>query len=206
MKIITISREFGSGGRELGRHLADRLGFDYYDREIITAIAQNQGLDEGYVEKTMEGNTWQSVPLTYRSSFASGAIMGAPQLRLLLEQKRVIEGIAKSGRDCVIVGRNADVFLADEEPLNIFVCADIDTKLRRCTERAPSDEKLSRAQLEQNIRRIDKNRAKTREIIAGGRWGERSTYHITVNTGDWNIKELSSALADFALHWFRRKK
>ena len=52
-KIITMEREFGSGGRELGRRLADVLGFDYYDREIITAIAQAQGMDEGYVEKAL---------------------------------------------------------------------------------------------------------------------------------------------------------
>ena len=68
MKIITISREFGSGGRELGKRLADTLGFDYYDREIITAIAGAQGLDEAYVEKSMENANWQRVPLTYRHS------------------------------------------------------------------------------------------------------------------------------------------
>ena len=62
MKIVTISREFGSGGRELGRRLADLLGFDYYDREIITAIAQAQGMDEGYVEKSLEDHAWQHIP------------------------------------------------------------------------------------------------------------------------------------------------
>ena len=59
MKIITISREFGSGGRELGKRLADELGFDYYDREIITAIASARGMDEGYVEKALENHAWQ---------------------------------------------------------------------------------------------------------------------------------------------------
>lgn len=54
MKIITISREFGSGGRELGKHIADLIGYDYYDREIITAIAEQNRLDESYVEKALE--------------------------------------------------------------------------------------------------------------------------------------------------------
>lgn len=66
MKIITISREFGSGGRELGKRLADELGFDYYDREIIESIAKGQGLDEGYVEKALEDHAWRRGPLTFR--------------------------------------------------------------------------------------------------------------------------------------------
>lgn len=65
MRIITISREFGSGGRELGKRLADALGFDYYDREIIESIAKGQGLDEGYVEKALEEHAWRRVPLTF---------------------------------------------------------------------------------------------------------------------------------------------
>lgn len=68
MRIITISREFGSGGRELGKRLADWLGFDYYDREIITAIAQNQGLDEKYAENTLDNHGWQTIPVTFHRS------------------------------------------------------------------------------------------------------------------------------------------
>ena len=204
MRIITISREFGSGGRELGKRLADALGFDYYDREIIESIAKEQGLDEGYVEKALEEHAWRRVPLTFCRSF-SGAAVQSVQTALLLEQKRVIEGIARVGNDCVIVGRNADVILRRENPFHIFVCADMESKIRRCTERAGADEKLSRRELEQNIRRIDKYRASTREMLAGGKWGERSTYQLTVNTTDWRIKELAPAVGDFALCWFRRE-
>ena len=63
-RIITISREFGSGGRELGKRLSDILGFDYYDREIIAAIAEAKGLDENYVEKALESGISQRVPVT----------------------------------------------------------------------------------------------------------------------------------------------
>lgn len=206
MRIITISREFGSGGRELGKRLADTLGYDYYDREIITAIAQAQSLDKNYVEKALENHAWQRVPLTYRHSFASSLVLQAPQTNLLLEQKRVIDGIAKAGKDCVIVGRNADVLLAAHHPFSIFVCADMETKIHRCTERAADGENLTRKEIEQNIRRIDKNRAKTREIITGSKWGECGTYHLTVNTSDWKIKELTPAVADFAVRWFGRTK
>lgn len=205
MKIITISREFGSGGRELGKRLADTLGFDYYDKEIISGIAKGQGMDEGYVEEALDHYTGQRFPLTFRRSFAGAGMMQAAQTKLLLEQKRVIEGIAGKGRDCIVVGRNADVILKEENPFNIFVCAQIEAKIQRCVERAPEGECLSEREIEQNIRRIDKNRAATREMIAGGRWGQRWTYHLTVNTTDWIIKELTPAVADFAVRWFGRK-
>lgn len=202
MKIITISREFGSGGRELGKRMADILGYDYYDREIITAIAGARGLDEKYVEKTIDSRIWQSIPLTYRRSFSGGPIPQASQTSLLLEQKRVIENIARAGKDCVIVGRNADVLLAEENPFHIFVHADKEAKIRRCMERAGDSENLSPRDIEQNIRRIDKNRAKTRELIGGSKWGDYTAYHLTVNTSGWNLKDLAPAVAHFAKCWF----
>lgn len=88
MKIITISRQFGSGGRELGKRLADVLGFDYYDREIITAISQSKGMDEGYIERTLNNHAWQNVPVTFRHSFRATTVMSDPQVSLLIEQKK----------------------------------------------------------------------------------------------------------------------
>ena len=204
MKIVTISREFGSGGRELGKRLADELGFDYYDREIITAIAQAQGMDENYVEKALEGGGWQHIPLTYGQAFASGAMLQAAQTGLLVEQRRVIEGIAKTGRDCVIVGRDADVLLAEQKPFTMFVCADTDAKVRRCMERAREGENLSPKAIMQNMARIDKARARSREMISDSKWGHGGSYHMTVNTSGWEIKELTAAVADFVMRWFAR--
>ena len=202
MKIITISREFGSGGRELGKRLADILGFDYYDREIIAAISQSQGLDEDYVENVLDNHVWQTVPITFRHSFSAATVMGSPQIPLLLEQKKVIEGIAKSENDCVIVGRNADVSLNNHKPFRIFVCADNEAKIKRCMERTEDGETLTRRQLEQNMRRIDKNRAKTCEMVGGGKWGDPVNYDMTVNTTSWKIKSLAPAVAEFAALWF----
>ena len=206
MRIITISREFGSGGRELGKRLAEYLGFDYYDREIITAIAAEKGLDEAYVENAMDSEGWKNVPLTFRQSFASTAVLQAPNTDLLLAQKRVIERIAEAGRDCVIVGRNADVFLSDYKPFHIFVCADTEAKVRRCLERTEEGESLTRREILRTMRRIDRNRAGTRDLLTGSRWGVRGSYHLTVNTGDWEIKELVPAVAEFALRFFGRTK
>lgn len=82
------------------------------------------------------------------------------QIELLIEQSRIIKEIAKAGKDCVIVGRNADVLLEEYKPFRIFVCAEMDAKIRRCIERSDKNEVLSRKEMERNIRSIDKNRAK----------------------------------------------
>lgn len=204
MRIITVSREFGSGGRELGKRLAQQLDFDYYDSEIITAVAKNKGMDPHYVENTLQDHGWQAFPISFRSTLSSSAYGQAARVELLVEQKKVIEEIAALGKDCVIVGRNADVILAQQKPFRIFVCADTQAKLRRCMERAQPGEELSEKELLRRMKQIDKARARTREILTGLPWGERSAYHLTVNTGDWPLKQLAPAVAELALRWFGR--
>lgn len=203
MRIITISREFGSGGRELGKRLADHLGFDYYDSEIISVIAQSSGMDEQYVERTLSNHGWQNVPVSFRGTLGSSAYLQASKVNLLLEQKRVLEEIAALGKDCVIVGRNADVILHDYRPFSLFVCAEMDAKVKRCMERAAQDENLSEKELLRKIRQIDKMRKQTRAILSGSEWGQRDAYHLTINTTDWVIKELVPAVAHFACSFWR---
>lgn len=205
MRIITISREFGSGGRELGKRLADQLGFAYYDREIVESIAQSQGADPAFVEKTLDSQLWQSVPLHFHHSFSNLNGLQSLQTDLLLAQTKVLEKIAASGDDCIIVGRNADAILAKYDPFNIFVCADLDARIERCIARAEQNEDTDRKKIRQNIRRIDKARAQTRDIISGSKWGHRATYHLIVNTTGWNIKALTPAVAEFAQRWFARE-
>ena len=206
MNIITISREFGSGGRELGKRLADFTGYDYYDSEILSAVAKNSGMDARYVETALANRGWQNYPISFRGTLSSPAYTQSSGVQLLLEQKKVIEKIAALGKDCIIVGRNADYVLREYEPFNIFVCADTDAKIRRCVERAPEDEALTEKELVRKMKQIDRTRAKTREIIGGPVWGERDAYHLTVNTTGWDIRELVPAVAEFAARWFGRKK
>lgn len=202
MNIITISREFGSGGRELGKRLADQLNYDYYDSEIISMVAKESGMDADYVEKTLNDHGWKNQTITFRGTLSSSAYIQASRVNLLLQQKKVIEEIASFGKDCIIVGRNADVILRDLRPFNIFVCASTEAKVQRCRERAPEGENLTRKELIRKMKQIDKIRSDTREILSGSSWGQRDAYHLTVNTTDWNIKELVPAVADFAQRWF----
>lgn len=204
--IITISREFGSGGRELGKRLADVLGFDYYDSEIISAVAQKSGMDAGYVTTVLSNHGWQSFPISFRGTIGSAGYMQSSNVSLLLKQKEVIEEIAAMGKDCVIVGRNADIILQDYHPFNVFVCAGTEAKVRRCMERSHEGENLSEKELVRKMKQIDKARSRTREILSGTPWGQRDAYHLTVNTTEWEMKELVPAVADFAKRWFGRQK
>ncbi len=206
MKIITISREFGSGGRELGKRMSDILGFDYYDSEIISAVAQKSGLQSDYVEKALDNHGWQDIPISFMGTIGSAGYANSSTVNLLLQQKKVIEEIAALGKDCIIVGRNADVILSKYNPFNIFVCADMSARIKRCQQRAKPDENLSEKQLAKKIRQIDKMRAKTRTVLSGQNWGERGDYHLTINTTDWQLKELAKSVSDFATNWFEREK
>lgn len=206
MNIITVSREFGSGGRELGKRLADSLGYDYYDSEIISAVAKKTGMDADYIENTLNNHGWKDQAITFRATLASTSYVRSSKVEILLKQREVIEGIAALGKDCVIVGRNADVILKAYEPFNIFVCASKEAKLKRCLERAAEGESLSEKDLLRKMKQIDGVRSQTREIMTGSAWGQRDAYHLTVNTTDWEIKELVPAVAYFAKCRFGRKK
>ena len=198
MKIITVSRQFSSGGRELAKRMADVLGFDYYDKEIITEIAKNKSLAEGFVESSMG---IKAIPLHFARSF-SFTYASTIKSELLVEEKKVIDQIAQKGRDFIIVGRNADVLLRDYHPLNIFVCADLESKIQRCIDKALIGEDPTRKEIEKQIKAIDKERAQARSIISETRWGECTNYHLTINTTGWQIKELTPIIAKLAELYF----
>lgn len=194
MRIITISREYGSGGRELGQKLAQTLGYDYYDWEIIVALASKSGMDEKYIEEMLDNIKLQTFPLHYYCSYGTNASLQSNQINLLLEQKKIIENIPILGKDCVIVGRNADVLLKKHHPFNLFVCASMDVRMKRCSQRDEKEQILTARELEKKIRSIDKNRAHVRELLSGSDWGNPAAYHMTINTSNWSIDRIIPAL------------
>ncbi len=202
MKIITISREFGSGGRELGKRIAEELGFDYYDREIITAIAEKQNVDEAFVAGMMDRDLWKTIPLKFHSSFDYEKNVEITQQDLLQEEQRVLDAIAAKGRNCVIVGRNADSRLKDYDPFRIFVCADLEAKIDRCLLHEETGGADTVKKIAKNIQKIDKTRARNTAIVTGMEWGERTNYDITVNTTGWNFEVMAPVIAKVAMTWF----
>ena len=201
--IVTISREFGSGGRELGKRLSDVLEIPCYDKEIIQMIAEKQGFDEQYVSHVSEKNLQAAYPLTIGRRFTMAPHPVAKQaVAIAVEQQKIIENFAKQG-DCIIIGRCADVILKDDSPFNIFVYADMDTKLKRCMERGSKGEDLSGTELERKIREVDRERTKHREFYTGAKGNIRSNYHLCINTSDIEIKKIVPVVAEYIKIWFQ---
>lgn len=198
MGIITVSREFGSGGRELGKRLADYLNFTYYDREIITAVAHQGNLDEAYVQKILEGGAKQNVPVTFGRTFSLRYQQTATNLLLL--QQKILKALAAKG-DCIIVGRSADTILQDFHPFNIFVYADVNARIRRCNDYAGGSERLTEKELRAQIRRIDRQRQQYYELCTGKQWGKKENYHLCINTTDLAIPEIVPFVGDYAKIW-----
>ena len=104
--------------------------------------------------------------------------------------------------DCVIVGRCADVLCRDRNPLNIFVYADRMSKLQRCETHADESEHLSEKEIFRKMKRIDKERAKYRELFTEEKWGGKESYHLCINISGKEIKTLIPAIAAYANAWF----
>lgn len=203
MNIITISREFGSGGRELGKRLAEALGYAYYDREILSMIAEQTDLNEDYLERTLEENSLTNLyPITIGQTFSIMPNYFADQsTALLTKQTNLIKALAAKS-NCVIVGRNADIILRDQNPLRIFVHADMEARIARCRRRDTYDANLTDKQFEKKINQIDKNRNKTHSILSPYKWGDRRGYELCINTTSITIKDVVPSLSAYAEKWF----
>ncbi len=202
MKIVTINREFGSGGREVGKRLAEKLGFAYYDREIIKAISEKSKLDVNYIEKTVEDGYWRNYPITFNHTFSYMPFMESPNQSLIAFQSEVLKGIASKG-NAVIVGRAADTILEDFNPFKIFVYATMESRLQRCRERAPEDENLTDKELIKKIKKIDNARSESHDIISSYRWGDKEGADLMINTSHTEIKKIIDPLSKYIEEWFK---
>lgn len=196
-KIITIGREFGSGGRELGRRLSDSLGYAYYDQEIISEIAKRTELSEEYIKQITENCPTHAYPIHIGISFyhADNPVFNQ-SINIYAEQHKLLQELAAKS-DCVIVGRCADYILQDKNPLRIFVYADTLSKVERCIEREADGERLSEHEIKKKISAIDKKRAKYYEFFSHNKWGSRENYDLMVNTGGKDIKTVSEAVLNY---------
>ena len=193
--IITVSRQFASGGRELGKRLADALGLQYYDRELIAEISKTTSLNEDYVVKVLENGGFSNFAFSFAHSIPLTASTPNSVTDVLVAQQKTIKTIAEKG-DCVIVGRCADVITLPYNPVRLFVYADDKSTLQRCRERAPEGENYTDKQLLKAFKTIDKGRAKLHDLLATLPWGAREGYDLMINTSRLKIPEIISPLSD----------
>lgn len=193
-KVITVARQFGSGGRELGRRLAEELGIEYYDNEILSEIAKHTSLAEQYVQSVVERTPHSLMPITIGRSFACVDNYGLRQVQSVYQaQSEIIRELAEKS-DCVIIGRCADYILRDSHPVRLFVYAQMDSRIKRCMEREQGADTLSEKEIRRRILDMDKNRAKYYEFYTGNTWGDKLNYDLCINTTDKVIKQLIPAI------------
>ena len=194
-RIITISREFGSGGREFGRRLSENLGCAYYDQEIVQEIAKRTELSEKYVQQVMGHRPVSSFPIHIGRSFR---MLPDPYLEqshtIYREQCAILREMAAKS-DCVIVGRCADYILQEENPFRIFVYADMPSKVNRCREKNYEKEELTDKELERRINAVNRRRAEYYEYCTGQKWGDRIHYDLCINTTQTNIKHVTNVVS-----------
>lgn len=189
-KIITIGREFGSGGRELGKRIAEALNIAYYDKEILTEIANKTDLAEEYVQEILEKKPIKYYPISIGGSFNfyENELL-KNHTNIYAKQIEVVKELAAKS-DCVIVGRCADFILKDEKPFRIFVFSDMESKIKRCREKGEVDPSVTDKKLKKMIKDIDKQRRQYYEFYTNLKWGVKENYDICVNTSNKTVKEV----------------
>jgi cytidylate kinase len=195
-KIITISREFGSGGRTIGREVAQRLGIPFYDKELVEQVALASGFAPQFVEEHGEHAPSRS-RLSYAFSHQGvpGVMSGMSTADFLWSiQCSVIQQLAENG-PCVIVGRNADYILKDRaDCLNVFIHADLDFRADRIVRLYGESEKSPEARLHEK----DKRRQVNYQHYTGRTWGHAGNYHLCLDSGVLGIEKCVELIAGLA--------
>ena len=174
-RIITISREFGSGGRTIGRKVAEKLGIPCYDAELIQKIAQESGFTENYIKEAGE-----YAPGGFLASALSNRAFGPTNEDYLWNiQYQVITELAEKG-SCVIVGRCADYILKDKaDCLTMFIHADMAFRANRIVSVYGEREESP----EQRLKDKDKRRAAYHRFYTNMKWGRAQNYHLCLDSG-----------------------
>lgn len=205
-KIITVAREFGSGGREFARRLAEELGFEYYDKEILAEIARHTEFSEAYVSSVVEKKPHSLFPISIATSFSTGFDYQLQNTQsIFAAQFDAIHELADKS-DCVIVGRCADHILKDKDPFRIFLYANMQHKIERCLANKEDDESGSAADMEKLIKTLNVGRARYYSDYTGLVWGDRENYDLCINTSKLDIGALAKNIASLLRGQFEASK
>lgn len=190
--IITISRQFGSGGRTVGKMLSEKLGIPFYDKELVKQVADETGFDVGFIEENGEFSPSKSI-------FSFAMSQGIPVVQnglsmsdfIFCVQRQVILKLAE--QPCVIVGRGADYILRDREDcFNVFIHADVQSRAERIVKLYGESEKRP----EQRLADKDKKRKIYYKHYTDREWGDAKNYDICLNSGKIGIDKCVELILD----------
>ncbi|MCI9666217.1 MAG: cytidylate kinase-like family protein [Angelakisella sp.] len=196
-RIVTISRQYGSGGREIGKKLAARLGIPYYDKELIILAAEKSG----YARSLFEEADQKASNSMIFSLMRAGSMVNTYDMplndKIYLIQSGVIQQVARQG-PCVIVGRCADYVLQDKLPcINIFIHADLKKRMERAVQLyglAPDD-------VQSTLLKTDKRRETYYNYYTGRKYGDARNYTLSLDSLGVGIENAVSILAEYVQHW-----
>lgn len=197
--IITISRQYGSGGGKIGALLAEAMGIPFYDKELISLAAKESGFREDVFE-----NADKQALSSLLYSLSTGMFVSSAQLdgvdnlplndRVFLIQHKVIRQLAEQG-PCVIVGRCADYVLKDHpDVLNVFVHAPLEKRIQRVIQ----EHQLGAENRDKAIQKMDKRRAAYYEYYTGMKWGRVENYHLTMDSAKVGLEGSAAIIKAFA--------
>ena len=177
-RIITISREFGSGGRFIGEEVAKQLGIKYYDKDIIAQIAEQSGFSPEYITEKAELSPKKGL---FAYAFSGRDVTGKSIEDMVYEaQRKVILEIAEK-ESCVIIGRNADFILKDKDNvLNIFIHGDMPEKVARICKLY----NVTEEEAEKMMADIDKRRMTNYRFYTDQKWGMAKNYILSLNSSE----------------------
>ena len=191
-KIITIGREFGSGGRFIGEEVAKKLGMKYYDRDIIGQIAEKSGFSPEYIQENAELSPKKGL---FAYAFAGRDITGKSVEDMVYEvQRKVILEIAEK-ESCVIIGRNADFILNDrDDVLNVFIHGDKAEKVKRICKLY----NVTEADALKMMVDIDKRRMTNYRFYTDRKWGMAGNYTLSLNSSELGYDMCEKIIMDCA--------
>ena len=191
--IITIAREYGSGGHLLGEMLSKELGIKLYDKEFIGMAAKRSGMDESFIARNEQSipSFWLKCIMSKNSEQPLEGSLSSDDVLFVAESK-IIQELAEK-EPCIIIGRCADFILQDyPKVLKVFCYSDIENAVSRCV----SEYGIKRENAESEIRRINRNRIHHYEYYTGRKWGEPHHYNLMLNTGTISLETACKLIKD----------
>lgn len=193
--IITIGRQFGSGGREIGEKVAQRLGYAFYDKELLTMAAEDSGLSPSAMQHYDEKPSGSLIYSLYMTGAATGDSLPLNQ-QLAFAQFNVIRKVAQAD-NCVIVGRCADYVLREKKNLlTVFLHAPTEYRVERVMAENAID---SQSLAEKTIKKQDKARAEYYNFFTHKKWGDAGSSMLSIDTSTLSQDKIAEVIADYAL-------
>lgn len=196
--IVTIAREYGSGGRECGKKLAELTGYKFYDKDLITLAAQKSGMSTDALNSVDEKAASSLLYTLALGSSIYNSGMGSVNLpindKLFVVQSQIIKDIANSGEGAIIVGRCADYVLSERDNVvKIYITSDFDTRVNTVMKRHD----LTQSQARDLIIKTDKRRSNYYSYYTGEKWGKADKYDVVVSTARIGIDGAARLIADY---------